>query len=510
MKRAQLEAAAERFGTPLYVYDLPAIRQRIAEVRSAFGPRFAISYAVKANCNVSLLRALDGLVDTLDTSSIGEVERGLLAGWSPARLSFSGPAKRTAELHRAVEVGVADLVCESPRDLDILQALAAEQARSLEVLIRINPAHCPPGFGVRMSGKPAQFGIDEEDLPAAAEHLRARCPNLRLWGFHIYSGTNALTADTLDENFRIFIALFGQASELFGIRPQKLIFGAAFGIPYAEGDAVLDLAEVAALLNPQIDALKDHPLLSDAHLALETGRYLVGQAGRLLTRVIAAKRSRGTEIRLCDAGFNNHLAACGMMGTIIRRNWAIERITQRDDEDRTSAYTLTGSLCTTIDQLATRIELPPLYTGDVLAIPTSGAYGFSASPHGFISHPVPREVLWDGEVLREITEHLPTVHVAPPGREGAQREGIVVLGSPRSGTTLVRRLLNAHPAIHCPPETQLLRSSAEMLREIPLSNGLSVGVRSGLAFGGVPEETVVARVRALVLSFFREGAASAG
>lgn len=397
-----LEHAGRRFGTPLYVYLAEPIRERFRTLAQAIAGRFEISYAVKANPNVGLLRAIRGLPATLDCSSIAELERGLQAGYAARQMSFSGPAKRPFELERAVAAGCGGLVAESERELRELDAIAAAQGRRQTVLLRINPRTVPAKFGISMAGRPSAFGIDEEDADAALELARA-LPNLDLAGFHVYSASNSLSVEAIDENVRLLAAIFARLARTHRFAPRSLVFGSGFGIPYQDDQAPLDLAELAPLLNARIDALRADPLLAGARCTLEMGRWLVGPFGYLVTAVVGLKRSRGQDIALLDAGFNNHLAAAGMMGTIIRRNWSF---TVLDGAPRARrSYTLVGPLCTTIDQLASKIELPELRVGDQLAIAASGAYGLSASPTRFISHPEPREVLveTDGSLI-EVTE----------------------------------------------------------------------------------------------------------
>lgn len=414
-RRTILRDLALARGTPCYVYFASGVRARFERLAAAFGGRFGVSFAVKSNPNGALLRSIREEVETLDVSSIGEVERALAAGYPASLLTFSGPAKRPQELERALALGVGEMVCESLWEAETLNRLAAAGSHRVPVLVRINPLRMPRGFGVNMAGRPSQFGIDEEQLEAALDRFR-QLANLELKGFHIYSGTNCLDAEAIAENFEIFIDLFARASRHHGFAPEKLVFGAGFGIPYVAGDAPLDIMRVAELVNPRIDAMRENPQLRDARCVLEMGRWLVGPEGYFLTSVINEKSSRGTEIRMCDAGFNNHLAACGMMGTIIRRNWPFFRVSDGPEAPRRE-YLLVGPLCTTIDMLASGIELPPLRRGDVLAIEMSGAYGLTASPTRFISHPEAREYLVeDGERPRiaDVTET--TAGTAPPDR----------------------------------------------------------------------------------------------
>ena len=391
-------------GTPCYVYFIDEVRQRVQALKSVLGGRFEISYAVKANPNVGLLRGLRPDVALLDVSSAGELQRALSSGCPAAHISFSGPAKRDVELQAAAESG-CEIVCESADEAEALSQLGEARGSPLKILLRLNPSRMPRRFGISMAGRPSQFGIDEEDLPEQLPRL-VRLRGVELAGFHIYSGTNCLDADAIAENFAFFIELFAQAAQLAGCRPRKLVFGSGFGIPYFADEMPLELGALAERINPQIDALQADPTLAGAQCVLEMGRWLVGPAGYLLTQVIGAKRSRGVDIRLCDAGFNNHINAAGMMGTVIRRNWPFTHLSPQVDAPRRS-YMLVGPLCTTADVLASQIELPEIRKGDVLAIGASGAYGLSASPARFISHPVPAEFIVDDGAITDVSETCP-------------------------------------------------------------------------------------------------------
>ena len=402
----RLASVAKTVGTPTYVYDVQTIRDRFARLRQVFGNRFGVSYAVKANPNIELLRRIEPQVATFDVSSFKEMERALAAGCAPARVTFSGPAKRRPEIERAIALGLGELVLESMAEAECASRFAAASGRTQPVLIRINPTAVPRHFGVNMAGKASQFGIDEEEIDDAIDRI-ASLPGLSLIGFHIYSGTNCLKANAIADNFEIFIRLFRKAAARAGIHPAKLVFGSGFGVPYYNEDSPLDVEAAAARIVPMIDALKAEAAFAQTECILEMGRWLVGPAGWLLTGVVTEKLSRGTHFLICDAGFNNHLAACGMMGTVIRRNWRYAnvnagKVNVGDAQSRT--YTLVGPLCTTIDVLASDIALPETAPGDVLAIANSGAYGLTASPTRFISHPEPAEVLLDGEDMVAVSE----------------------------------------------------------------------------------------------------------
>ena len=401
--------AAKQFGTPLYIYFIDDVLDRLKMLEHLFGGRFSVSFAVKSNPNKAILRHLLGHVGSYDVSSFAEVERVLLAGCRAQEITFSGPGKRDDELRRSVMAGVGELVCESLEEAVRVDSYARDLGANVDILVRLNPLRIPKDFGVNMAGRPTQFGIDEEAMMPVLESC-ARLQNARLVGIHIYSGTNCLSAHAIAENFSIFLELFDRACRHIDLRPSKLVFGSGFGIPYLPDDRELDVAAIAAAVNPMIDAFRGEARYRDTSCILEMGRWLIGQAGYLLTSIIGEKASRGTEFRICDAGFNNQLSACGMMGTVIRRNWRIAKLangTESEPGMGSESYNLVGPLCTTIDLIAAGIKLPRLRRGDVLAIESSGAYGLTASPTRFISHPEPREIIVsDGGEFTDVTESL--------------------------------------------------------------------------------------------------------
>lgn len=394
-----LEQAAQAVGTPAYVYFADPVAARIARLEAAFGQRFTLSFAAKSNPNPALLGWLAPRIGCLDVSSIGELRLGTGAGWTPARLSFTGPGKRVEELREAISAGVGELVVESVAEAVTADGIARGLGRVQDVLLRIAPARVPKGFGDQMAGRPSAFGIDVEDMQRDIPRILA-LPGLRVAGLHIYSGTQCLRAEAIVENWRGFIAIFREIADGWEMHPEKLVFGSGLGIPYHAGDTALDLEAVAAEIAPDLDALRAESRFRNAQLVLELGRYLVGEAGYFLTRVTAVKESRGSRIVICDGGLNNHLPASGHFGMVIHRNYMMHRVGGGSPDTKVD---LVGPLCTSIDRLASGILLPPLAPGDLVAVHGSGAYGLTASPVHFISHPLPREVLIADGALRDVT-----------------------------------------------------------------------------------------------------------
>jgi diaminopimelate decarboxylase len=396
-RRARLLALAERNGTPAYAYLLDEVRANVARVRAAL-PAFAISYAAKANPAHGVLAALQPLVDGIDVSSAGEIDRALAAGFAPARIGFTGPGKTVAELERALAAGIGEVVLESLDEARTLSRLAERNGVVQRVLVRIAPDRVPPGFGDTMSGKPVAFGIDEEQLPEFCRAFAA-LPGLRLAGFHAYSGTQCLRPDSIAANWQIFARVFATAAQLTGTAPERLVFGAGMGIPYHDEQQPLVLAQLAAAAAPGLASIAT--TFPRAQLVLETGRFLVGDAGVFLTRVVRTKDSRGARIGICDGGLNHHLAAAGLFGMFLRRNYRMRNLSAPPGDANAGVFQLSGPLCTAIDVLARDVALPRLQAGDVIAIEASGAYGKSASPAGFISHPPAREWALDGDAVTD-------------------------------------------------------------------------------------------------------------
>ncbi|WP_241427700.1 type III PLP-dependent enzyme [Fertoeibacter niger] len=398
-----LAEAAARFGTPAYVYFTDAVEERLALLRATFGRWFALSYAMKCNPNPALLTWLEPRVELIDVSSGGEFQLACAAGWAPARASFTGPAKQDAELEAAIGGGIGELVIENVREAKAASRIAGERGVVQDVLIRLAPARVPKGFGDHMAGRPSPFGIDVE---TAGEEIPAilGLPHLRVIGLHIYSGTQCLKPEAICENWQIFMDVFRDICTAHDLVPQKLVFGSGLGIPYHAGDAGLDLPAVAAGIGPALDAFRAEPRFADARLILELGRYLVGEAGYFVTRVVSVKSSRGSRIAICDGGMNAHLAASGHFGMVLRRNYVMHRVGGGEGAEKVD---ISGPLCTSIDKLASGVTLPPLAEGDLIAVHASGAYGPTASPLHFISHPTPREVMATGGQLTDATRIWP-------------------------------------------------------------------------------------------------------
>ncbi|WP_430791670.1 pyridoxal-dependent decarboxylase, exosortase A system-associated [Actinoplanes sp. G11-F43] len=384
-----VDRLAERVGsTPFFAYDRQLLTDRIALLRATLPDQVKLSYAVKANPMPAVVQHLAGLVDGLDVASALEMRTALDTTVPPDRISFAGPGKTDAELRQAIAAGVT-IEMESESEAERTGALGRALGVRPRVAVRVNPDFAVKGSGMRLGGGPQQFGVDCERVPALLKDLERA--DLDFLGFHIFAGSQNLYADSLIEAQRRTVEL---AVRLAGESPlpvRYLNLGGGFGIPYHDKDVELDLAAVGANLADLV-AGPIRAGLPQARIAVELGRYIVGEAGVYVTRVVDRKESRGTTYLVVDGGLHHQLAASGNFGQVIRRNYPIG-VAERIDGDPDETVTVVGCLCTPLDLLGKDVSLPRAGAGDLIVLFQAGAYGLTASPTAFLGHPAPAEVL---------------------------------------------------------------------------------------------------------------------
>ena len=383
-----LQLLAERVGqTPFYAYDRSLIAARIRAVRQALPQGVHLHYALKANPMPALVAFVSPLVDGMDVASAGELKLALDAGAKAQSIGFSGPGKRDSELRQAVAAGVL-LHVESVRELRVLADAAQALGRQARIAVRINPDFELRGAGMHMGGGAKPFGVDAAQVPAL---LRGMVQDgLVFEGFHIYPGSQNLRALVIAESLR---RSFDLALRLASEAPAPVRYinlGGGWGIPYFPGECVLDLEPIAVMLEQVQSELVR--VLPAARLVLELGRYLVGEAGVYVARVIDRKVSQGQVFLVTDGGMHHHLAASGNFGQVIRRNYPVV-IGNRLQASEHETASIVGPLCTPLDLLADRVELAVAQPGDLVVVFQSGAYGATASPQAFLGHPTCPEVL---------------------------------------------------------------------------------------------------------------------
>ena len=383
-----LTRLAARVGqTPFYAYDRRLLDARMADLRAALPSEVKIHYAMKANPMPALVCHMARLVDGLDVASGNELNVALDSGMDPREMSFAGPGKRHQELVQAVAAGVL-LNVESPSEARALAQVSRQLGLPARVALRVNPDFELKLSGMKMGGGPKQFGIDAEQVPEVLAEVGRL--GLAFEGFHIYSGSQNLKVESICEAQNKSLDLAIRLAAAAPAPVKVLNIGGGFGIPYFPGERALDLQPIGANLR-QIVA-RAAAALPDAELVLELGRYLVGESGIYVSKVLDRKVSRGQVFLIVDGGLHHHLAASGNFGQVIRKNYPVavgNRIVGHERE----VASVVGPLCTPLDLLADRMDLSRAVPGDLIVVYQSGAYGPTASPSGFLSHPGCAEVL---------------------------------------------------------------------------------------------------------------------
>lgn len=384
-----LRRLAARVGQiPFYAYDRGLVSERVAGLRAALPAGIGLHYAVKANPMPALVQHLAGLVDGLDVASLNELRTALDAGMDPARISFAGPGKGERELTAAVAAGITVNV-ESERELPLLAAASAALSLPARVAVRVNPDFELKSAGMKMGGGSQQFGIDAERAPAVLARIAEL--GLAFQGFHVFTGSQNLRSEAIVAAHDAIFALAYRLAEAAPGPLRHLNIGGGFGVPYFPGDTPLDLAPIAAnLARHQAEARAR--IGEGCELVVELGRYLVAEAGIYVCEILDRKLSRGEVLLVTNGGLHHHLAAAGLFGQVLRKNYPVA-IGTRMGAAETELASVVGPLCTPLDLLASKLELARAEPGDLVVVYQSGAYGYSASPRDFLSHPHPVEVL---------------------------------------------------------------------------------------------------------------------
>lgn len=380
---------AERFGTPLYVYDLGVIDRQVAALRAALPAGFELAYAVKANPALAIVAHLGRLGLGADVASAGELETVRRAGIEAARVVFTGPGKRNDELARAVEAGVRAITVESPLELERLERIAAGAGRRVPILLRSAVSDAARLERVRLVGDDGagKFGMDLDDLRATAR-ASVRSPHLELLGVHAFGASNVLDASAVAAHVAATIELGADLARRVGFRLRLVDVGGGLGIPYEPHEESLDLVGLGARLRAIAARLAEDPATREARVLFEPGRFLVGPAGAYLARVVDRKSVNGTAVVVLDGGVHHVLRPA-----LVGQEHRVRLVAGRNDPGAKQwPVTVAGPLCSGLDVLAAAAVMAVPEPGDLVAVLDVGAYGFTESMPYFLSHPIPAEV----------------------------------------------------------------------------------------------------------------------
>lgn len=383
-----LNRLTQRVGsTPYFAYDRKLITERILFLRQCLPNKIKLHYAMKANPMPAVVQHIAGLVDGIDVASLGEIKVALDTGMLPSKISFAGPGKNEHELSCAIAAGIV-INIESELELERIVALAERLGITPKVAVRINPDFELKSSGMKMGGGPKQFGIDAERAPIVLRRIVEF--GIVFEGLHIFSGSQNLKVEAIQDAHEKTLQLAVRLAKESSVSIPSLNMGGGFGIPYFPGESPLNLVAVGENLQHLLNKIESE--LLDTQFVIELGRYIVAEAGIYVCRVLDKKNSRGQLFLITDGGMHHHLAASGNFGQVIRKNYPVTVGTKAETAE-TEVVSVVGPLCTPLDLLADQMELPKAEVGDLIVVFQSGAYGLTASPISFLSHPIPFEVL---------------------------------------------------------------------------------------------------------------------
>jgi diaminopimelate decarboxylase len=383
---------ADRFGTPLYVYDLDRVAASYRDLRNSVPAGSTIFYSLKANPHPEIARALRESAGQppcrAEVSSVGELAAAIEAGFPPSACLYTGPGKTEGELVNAISQGVRQFSVESLTDLERAGGVASRYDTEIECLLRINRVSATAAASIRMMGTPSQFGLDSETLRAQLPVLMA-VPGTRLVGAHLYSLSNAEDEPSLINELRQSVITAARFHEELGLPMELLDIGGGFGAPYATPGNRPVYEKLRIELEGTLDTYFPRWRCGMPEIACESGRYLVGDCGELVSSVTNIKESRGHTFVILDAGINT-LGGMSGLGRLMPLRVKLDEDYETAD---TQNVTLVGPLCTPGDILGRNVRVPPLKLGDTITVPNVGAYGATASLLLFLGRPAPREVI---------------------------------------------------------------------------------------------------------------------
>lgn len=387
-----------RYGSPLYVYDLERVQAALSDLRAALPDRITIYYSLKANPHVDIARQLHLNGCRAEISSTGELAAAVVAGFMPGDYLYTGPAKTLEEITVAIQAGVRRFSVESAADFQRVSRVAAEHGTRVDCLIRIS-AGAAGSSSLRMTGTGSQFGTPLAQVLAAPEAF-AEVAGGRIGGVHFFPLSNARDEDSLIAEL---VGSVGAAAQLQAETPLRLLevnVGGGFAAPYARPGARPVYSRLRAALTEALDAQLPGWRTGDPSVAVESGRYLVGDCGSMVCTVVEVKQHQDSSFVLLDSGIN-HLGGMAGLGRLLPLSvMPVDGPQSGELAENLARATLVGPLCTPADVLSRNVDLGAVVAGQPLVIPNVGAYGLTASLVAFLGRPIPTEVVVrDGQVI---------------------------------------------------------------------------------------------------------------
>lgn len=413
-----LQSLAEKYGTPLYVYSKSTITGHYTRLDAALAKLdHLICFAVKANSNLAVLNTIAKLGGGFDIVSAGELYRVIKAGGDPAKCTFAGVGKTRDEIEYALKQGIYCFNAESEAELHYINQVAGELGMQAPVAVRVNPNVDAKTHAKITTGKSEnKFGIDFDQIIDVYARVAADCPNLIIKGLQMHIGSQLTNVDPFLEAVQKVIPLVTQVKKSYGI--EFFSIGGGIGINYRQsldsGDSAWwqENAEVHPLtIQAYAEAVVPHLEPLGLRILCEPGRFMVGNAGVMLTKVLYEKRGSAKIFKIVDAGMND------LIRPTLYEGWHQIVPLKQPANATVEKVDVVGPICESGDFLAQNRELPLVKEGEYLAVLSAGAYGFTMASN-YNTRPMPAEIMVDDEkatVVRErqtLEEVLKGEHIA--------------------------------------------------------------------------------------------------
>lgn len=368
IKKSLQHLAAEK-RTPFYCYFSSIIAEKIFILKKTFPQNFQIIYSLKANSHSQVVNFIQQQDIFFDVASLEEMRIALNSGISSTRISYTGPGKEQEELLSILDSKIGFINIESKEELDFI---IAQDSQSTKLILRVA---CPMND---------QFGIEPDEIKDLLSHKKYAD---KIVGLHFHCRSQILKAEKYFEHIQKTTEFALDLKNNHGLKLEYINYGSGIGIPYYKEESSMNLDDLHKLLKEYFETSPVQDQLKDVHLAIESGRFITGEAGFYLTKVLYKKKIHGKNIAIVDGGIHHFMAATGA-GQVFKRSYPIEVL--KDDSSK-ELVNIAGKTCSFMDSFATDLELPALNSGDVLSIKNAGAYGLAFSPISFLKHKHPEE-----------------------------------------------------------------------------------------------------------------------
>jgi diaminopimelate decarboxylase len=378
---------------PAFIYFRKIVKRKYDELLGCLPRGFEIHYAFKANPNQEVLGFIRSLGAGADVASLGELRLAMETGIPTEKIEFTSPGKTIKELSLAIDLGISSINVESISEINIILDLCRAKGKPANLGIRLNPKTKSSPSAMKMSGD-TQFGIIESDLEQALAFIKNGSEVSNFSGLHMHLGSQFLEAEKIISNFKFILEKAYEITTQYKIELKKINFGGGWGIDIFGNKPPLNLPLIKKSLSELFTDLEYRTNFKNTQFIVEPGRFLVAECGIYAVKVLYRKKGYKKEFLVVDGGMHQNYLAAGGIGQVIRRNLQVDVVPRSDCSDRTSKYTIAGSLCIPDDVLASELELPSdIREGDILLFHDCGAYGYSASPLKFLSHTFPKEIM---------------------------------------------------------------------------------------------------------------------